>query len=223
MQLCKLCRFGLHWFRADYNVCHSKKLFLSSSIFMGHLTGMRYSLFRGWTRLFIIPNPNIHYSFSFKPCYYSLFSFHPQNIWYNQLLSNWLPINYLLITHWFHWCHRLVSSRVSSGKRRLLCGATSKVNRHELGGRIGLHWTGIELRKSDLICWHLASKTRRKGGRLQKAVQTFSDSCSPVFVVFVVCAPSYCRSATCFTDSLKRFRMEWCWVSWFKNQHYKHG
>ena len=102
-----------------------------------HLTGMRYSLFRGWTRLFIIPNPNIHYSFSFKPCYYSLFSFHPQNIWYNQLLSNWLPINYLLITHWFHWCHRLVSSRVSSGKRRLLCGRPAKLTGMSLEGGSG--------------------------------------------------------------------------------------
>ena len=52
--------------------------------------------------------------------------------------------------------------------------------------------------KSDLICWHFASKTRRKGGRLQNAVQTFYDSCSPVFVVFVVCALSYCRSAPFF-------------------------
>ena len=23
----------------------------------------------------------------------------------NQWLINWLPIDYLLITHWFHWCH----------------------------------------------------------------------------------------------------------------------
>ena len=31
----------------------------------------------------------------------------------NQWLTNWLPIDYLLITHWFHWCHwcyRLVMS-----------------------------------------------------------------------------------------------------------------
>ena len=28
----------------------------------------------------------------------------------NQWLINWLPIDYLLITHWFHWCHWLVMS-----------------------------------------------------------------------------------------------------------------
>ena len=82
--------------------------------------------------------------------------------------------------------------------------ATSKVNRHALGGRIGSQWTAIniELRKLELICWHFASKTRSKGGRLQNAVQTFSDSCSPVFVVFVVFAPSY-----------RPFPHMFCWLS----------
>ena len=31
----------------------------------------------------------------------------------NQWLINWMPTDYLLITHWFHgchWCHRLVMS-----------------------------------------------------------------------------------------------------------------
>ena len=28
----------------------------------------------------------------------------------NQWLINWLPIDCLLITHWFHWCHWLVMS-----------------------------------------------------------------------------------------------------------------
>ena len=59
-----ICRFGLHWFRADYNVCHSKKLFLSSSIFMGSFN--RYEVF-------IVPRLDeaIHYSKS----KYSLFIF----------------------------------------------------------------------------------------------------------------------------------------------------
>ena len=95
--------------------------------------------------------------------------------------------------------------------------ATCKANRHAIGRRIESHWTGIELRKSDLIFLHFPSKTRRKRGRLQNAVQTFYGSCSPVFVVFVVCTLSYCRFASCFADSLRRFRMEWCGVSWFRN------
>ena len=89
--------------------------------------------------------------------------------------------------------------RVSSGNR----------------GLIGLHWTdiNIDLRKSDFICWHFASKTSRKGGRLQNAVQTFSDSLLfSSFSLFVLQVIS--RSTTCFADSLRRFRMEWCWVSW---------
>ena len=79
-----ICRFGLHWFRADSNVCDGQKLFLSFFFFLSdHLTAMSYSLFRGWTMLFITPDfltPNNHYSFSFKPCYYSLFSFHPEHL-----------------------------------------------------------------------------------------------------------------------------------------------
>ena len=63
----------------------------------------------------------------------------------------------------------------------------------------------------------------RSAGRLQNAVQSFPDPCSPVFVVFVVCAQSSWWFATYFADSLRRFRMEWCWVSWFNNQHSKHG
>ena len=198
--------------------------------------------------LFITPDfliQNIHYSFSFRPCYYSLFSFHPQTsdiIWYNQLLSDWLPINYLLITRWFHWCHRLVLSRVSSGNRGLLCGRPARltglvshvrlrnmspiytkvslcshafpcfpyvipcfsmfsldstyygvlreiltVNRHGLGGRIGLLWTGINI---DLICWHFASKTRRKGGSWVKKcgpnIFWFLLSCFLSFSLFVL-------------------------------------
>ena len=118
-----ICRFGLHWFRADYNVCDGKKLLgPSTSVFMGSFNS--YELFSaGLSIIPDFPNPNIHYWFSIKPCYYPLFTFHPQT-WYNQLLSNWLPINYTLITH---WCHRLVSSRVSSGKRFLLCGRPAKL------------------------------------------------------------------------------------------------
>ena len=64
-----------------------------------------------------------------------------------------------------------------------------------------------------LILTSFADTPLRKQGEkeeagLKNAVQTFSDYCSPVFVVFVVCAPSYCLSATCFADNLSRFRME---------------
>ena len=48
-----------------------------------HLTAMSYSLFRRWTVLFITPDiltANNHYSFFFKPCYYSLFGFHPEHL-----------------------------------------------------------------------------------------------------------------------------------------------
>ena len=77
-----ICRFGLHWFRADYNVCDGKKLFRpSSSVFMGSFNS--YKLFSAL--LSIIPD------FPIKPCYYPLFTFHPQT-WYNQLLKQ-------LITH----------------------------------------------------------------------------------------------------------------------------
>ena len=31
------------------------------------------------------------------------------NIGYIQWLINWLLINFLLMTHWFHWCHQLVT------------------------------------------------------------------------------------------------------------------
>ena len=37
----------------------------------------------------------------------------------NQWLINWLPIDYLLITHWFHWCHRLVMSGLIQQERSL--------------------------------------------------------------------------------------------------------
>ena len=32
------------------------------------------------------------------------------NIGYIQWLINWLLIDFLLMTHWFHWCHQLVTS-----------------------------------------------------------------------------------------------------------------
>ena len=66
------------------------------------------------------------------------------------------------------------------------------VNRHFLGGRIGLHWTGIniELRNSGLICWHSASKTRRKGGSWVKKcgpnIFWFVLSCFLSFSLFVL-------------------------------------
>ena len=66
------------------------------------------------------------------------------------------------------------------------------VNRHDLGGRIGLHWTGIniELRNSGLICWHSASKTRRKGGSWVKKcgpnIFWFVLSCFLSFSLFVL-------------------------------------
>ena len=31
------------------------------------------------------------------------------NIGYIQWLINWLLIDFLLMTHWFHWCHQLVT------------------------------------------------------------------------------------------------------------------
>ena len=40
----------------------------------------------------------------------------------NQWLINWLPIDYLLITHWFHWCHwchRLVMSGQTGWDKQL--------------------------------------------------------------------------------------------------------
>ena len=37
----------------------------------------------------------------------------------NQWLINWLPIDYLLITHWFHWCHRLVMPGIQCTLQRL--------------------------------------------------------------------------------------------------------
>ena len=52
--------------------------------------------------LFITPDfltPNNHYSFSFKPCYYSLFSFHPKHLIKSvkQLITHQLPIDYSLL------------------------------------------------------------------------------------------------------------------------------
>ena len=37
----------------------------------------------------------------------------------NQWLINWLPIDYLLITHWFHWCHWLVMSGLLCGEFKM--------------------------------------------------------------------------------------------------------
>ena len=42
----------------------------------------------------------------------------------NQWLINWLPINYLLITHWFHWwhwCHRFVMPGFQATKNLSAC------------------------------------------------------------------------------------------------------
>ena len=43
---------------------------------------------------------------------YWLFIDYPLKIGYNQWLINWLLIDYLLTTHRFHWCHRLVTSAI---------------------------------------------------------------------------------------------------------------
>ena len=62
-----ICRFGLHWFRADYNVCDGKKLFLSSCVFMGSFNSYE---------LFIIPRlDGVIYNSRFSNSKYSLFIF----------------------------------------------------------------------------------------------------------------------------------------------------
>ena len=68
-QTCRsfICRFGLHWIRADYNVWDGKKLFLSSCVFVGSFNSYE---------LFIIPRlDGVIYNSRFSNSKYSLFIF----------------------------------------------------------------------------------------------------------------------------------------------------
>ena len=145
------------------------------------------------------PNPNIHYSFSFKPMLLFVIKFPPQKIWYNQLLSNWQPINYLLITHWFHWCHRLVSSRVSSGKRHLLCGRPAKLTGMTLEGRSGCtERYRIKEIGPHLLTLRFENKAKRR--KVTKSGSTF-------FWFLLSCF----RRFRCLCSKLLPFRHIFCW------------
>ena len=57
----------------------------------------------------------------------------------NQWLINWLPIDYLLITNWFHWCH-WCHRLVMSGNKRYGNSWKFRLNREKLEKYIGRYY-----------------------------------------------------------------------------------
>ena len=150
--------------------------------------------------LSIIPdflNPNTHYSFSIKPCYYSLFSFHPQT---SDIINYWATdyplITHWLLTNWFHWCDRLVSSRVSSGKRRLLCGRPAKLT--GMADRVALNGYWKKEIGPHLLTLRFENKEKRR--KVTK--------CGPNIFWFLLSC--FCRFR-CLCSRLLPFRHMFCW------------
>ena len=81
----------------------------------------------------------------------------------NQWLINWLPIDYLLITHWCHWCHRLVlSGMVPSAEFICLRVAYRAAFWEELGRLI---WRGRSIRRPLLFWVHRPLQKCERAGK----------------------------------------------------------